>query len=136
MTLYGMGIVVAGFVAMAITVGLGSALVQRLAGQAAQPRPARPSSAHEGSSPATNGQLATDFVVGMVAAGLGGTLVAALAPGAHLTHSVVLAGLVLAMSVVCLVRPGEGVPRWYMAVLSLASAVVIVFIGWIADNHA
>lgn len=131
MTLYGMGIVVAGFVAMAITVALGSALLQRLSGQTAAQLVG---SAHQ--DPATTGQLATDFVVGMVAAALGGTLVAALAPGARLTHSVLLAGLVLAMSIVCLVRPGDGVPRWYMAGLSLASALVIVFIGWIADNHA
>lgn len=123
MTFQGVGAVVAGFVSMALIVMLGSLLISKVSGIALEERTYLPV------------HLAADFLLGMIAAVAGGLMTATLAPAAPLSHAIALAALVLAMAVYCLVTVTDnGPPRWYQAVLSLASASVVTCLGWLMSQ--
>ena len=81
------------------------------------------------------GYLVYDYVLGMLAALAGGVSTAWIAPAAPLSHAVALSTVVLAMAVACAMGTGDkGPPRWYQAVLSLSSAVVVAGGGWLVSQ--
>lgn len=128
MTLQGAGAVVAGFVVMALVVMAGSAAAALAMGN----RGKQPDGSQQ--QPGA-GYLAFDFCLGMAAALAGGLTTGWLAPFGARMHGIALAALVLAMAVACLLGYGDdGPPRWYQALLSMASAAVVVLVAPLATG--
>jgi hypothetical protein len=112
--------VLAGFVAMALTVIVATVLFARvLYPDAAPGRPPTP----------TGAWLAVNFAYSLAAAVLGGWLAAYLAPRAPFRHAVALAVVAAAMALPGILGGGSpGQPAWYPAVLG-ALAVGGVLLG-------
>ncbi len=127
MTLQGIFAVAAGFVAMTAVVMIGIAALmitmQRkgpdASGEAPAPTPA---------------YIAGDLMVGLVAALTGGALTAWLAPFLPFHHAMGLAGLVVAMSIVCAIAYGNSQPRWYQAMLGLCAPLAVLGGAWLRQS--
>lgn len=125
MTVWGAASVLAGFAAMTAIVMLGMAALM----MALRIKPGT-------TPPPPTAFLAGNVVVGLVAALVGGALAARLAPFAPFDHVLALAGLVLAMSIVCAISYGDRQPRWYQAVLGIGAPLAVATGGFVAQSFA